>query len=163
MKKLFSYLLVLISLLSFVSSVATVSFDIYKATMDGEQIVTSNSKVYGFDVVGYTCENAGCTLVGDEVSSLSKHTSSNRVSLSFPTKLLSEHGYLLYFYKDGYIGHEEYSVKINGTGSGVYPKRIYLYKKESGIAQIKNLAGVKNEIKNETRISLTYDVFADGD
>lgn len=162
MKRLFFSFLILLAVLSFVSSAVDVRFDVYEAKIiDGERI-NSNERVSNFYVKGYTCQNVACTIVGEEVDPFSKHSFSDSISLTFPTTLLSPNGYLLYFYKEGYIGYEEYGIKISGTGSGAYPNRLYLSKKDSGKAEIQNLNGVQTEIKNGTKVSLSYDVFADG-
>jgi hypothetical protein len=49
---------------------------------------------------------------------------------------------LLYFYKDGYIGHEEYKINYSGTESTTYPRPIYLSKKKFGIAEISDISGI---------------------
>jgi hypothetical protein len=161
MKKIFFAFFAFLFLISFISAEVNVTFNIYNATIVNNQRIDGNSPVEDFSVIGYTCGNLACTLIDQELSSLSGSSNSNKIKLVFPTDS-SPYGYLLYFYKDGYIGYEESSITYSGSGKLNYPNNIYLSKKYDGIAEIQNVNGVNTNISNGTTLNLNYKVVADG-
>jgi hypothetical protein len=150
----------LILFIGFSSAEVVANFDAYYGIIeDSGAITTTSTSVSGFDVVGYTCANSGCTNIGSRVSGLSASTGSSNIRVTFPTVLASSYGYVLYFYKDGYIGMEGTGVKVSGSGSWDGPN-IYLYKKRSGWAPIMNL-DVVDEVSPNTPIEIDFDVEID--
>lgn len=155
--------LLLVMTMTLVSATKDANFDAYYATIedDGTRDET-NTQVSGFSSVGYTCLDAACTLAGAQVPSLTSSTSTNTITVTFPTTLQSNYGYVLYFYKEGYIGWEQRGVIKYGTGPTEQGPDIYLSRKENGWAPIMNL-NVDQEIPSGRPIEIDASVAIDAD
>ena len=138
------------------------SFDAYYSVIESDGSITHTTiPVSGFDVEGYLCANADCTVVGVSVSGLTASTSTSNIIIDFPTNLQSQYGYLLYFYKDGYIGMERSGIIAYGTGPWDAPDT-YLYRKAIGWAPVMNMS-VVNEVLPNTPIEIGVSIGVDAD
>ena len=151
MKNIFVFLLSLVFFVSLISATSfSVGFNVYNGTIAGTKLINGTSPVLDFYVNGYTCLDLTCTHINSTAFSFSNHSSSNQINLFFPNQ--SKYGYVLYFYKDGYIGNE---MKGNAGNPNV---AVYLSRKINGTAQIKNVQGINTNISNGTILNLNYNV-----
>jgi hypothetical protein len=131
-------------------------------------ITITSQEIDNYHVAGYTCLTANCTSIGNQIQGLTKSTNTNNVTLVFPTLNSTPHGYVLYFYKTGYIGWEQRNIKIWGNFSGqtfYAPSPIYLSKKLTGSAPIMNLSiteeiPTNRPIRVSTNISISSEVYS---
>ena len=145
-----------------VSAEVLVHYNIRQAIIenDGSSTLT-NTAVSGVDSIGYVCLNSDCTNIGNQVNGLTKHTSTSVMDLTSPTVLLSQFGYVTYFYKDGYIGWEQQS-NWAGNGETTSSKIIYLSKKRTGFAPIMNM-NVLNKVIQYKPIEINVTAGIDAD
>ena len=131
-----------IGLIQFVSADRIVNFPVFLGITEDNGILTQTSTaITGVSVKGYVCTNADCSSIGIQVLGLTANSgSSNIATVSFPTMQINSNGYVLYFYKTGYIGLEQKNVKVSGTGSTTYPSNIYLSQKRNGNSTIANFS-----------------------
>ncbi len=135
MKKLFILFLILSLLTSIVNAEVFVNYNLKEGRIDRNlNFQPTNIDINGVNVIGFTClddncENLGGTIFSSE-SSLTLNSGENLfVQLNYPTNLLSNYGYAVYFFKDGYIPWEQ---NPNWFGIGEAPEyyNVYLTKKE---------------------------------
>lgn len=168
MKKLFALtiaFLFLVITLNLVSASVNVNFNTKYAIIENETSITyTSTDLSSYSTKGYVCNNADCTLIGNQIAGLTGTTSGNTITLTFPTTMPTTHGYAIYFYKNEYIGGLLKGIKIYGTSSQTItsPNPIYLYKKRTGSAPIMNL-NVLNEIEPNTPIQIGLQVGIDAD
>lgn len=167
MKNKTLFLLILLGVTSiflsgFASATVQANFHTYYSIIKNDGTFNqTNIPVDGFRVDGYLCSNADCSVIGSQVSSLTSSTDGNNIVLNFPTNLQSPNGYLLYFYKDGYIGFEGSGIKVSGSGSWAGPN-VYLSKKATGWAPIMDL-NVTDEVYPNTPIEVGMNIGVDAD
>lgn len=133
----FVSLFFIVLLTSFVSSF-NVNYPVYGAIVeDNLSLTTTLIPVNDLTVIGYRCLNLACTNIdtaNPEVG-LSAHVTNNIVPVIFPVSY-NANGYILYFYKSGYIG---WAQKDNAWGTGsATGVNIYLSKKRNAGAEIYN-------------------------
>jgi len=159
---LFALALILVSFTSLASASVTVHYNVYSATIEENGLFnTSTNSVSNLDVVGYVCLNSNCSLVGNSVSGLISHTNTNVMTVVFPTTLMNSNGYVLYFYKQGYIGWMQ-KANWNGNGETNSSAKIYLSKKRIGYSPIMNFS-VVNEIAPNKPIEINVSAGIDAD
>jgi len=139
-------ILILLAFLFISFASATVTQDNlirYGIIEDNGVLTTTNNQITNSYALGFICSDAYCNTVagtlwnGQPLSS----GSSSQINLTFPTQL-QDHGYGIYFYKEGYIPFE---VNATWAGSGSAPQRTrYLTRKASCTSQISDLI-VSNE------------------
>jgi hypothetical protein len=128
--------------ISFVSASVPVDYNVrYGIIEDDLSLTTTTTSVSGVYTNGYTCANSGCTTIGSSVTSLTGYDAIGAVNVIFPTQLQSQHGYLIYFHKLGYIGWEQSSVKVSGNSNTpiTAPGYMYLSRKRNGFSPIVSL------------------------
>ncbi len=100
---LFAFFLIIVS--GFVSATRYVDWNLkYKEIDIHGNAINTNTPVYGANVDGYVCSSDHCASVSQSFGSWASST--NVISTTFPTTLMSPYGYGLYFYKPGYITWE---------------------------------------------------------
>ena len=133
----FSSMLFLALLVSFVSAY-NVNYPVYSATIEDNLSLTKTvTPVNDLSVIGYRCLDASCSSIdsANPVPGLSVHVTNNILPVVFPSTYYAN-GYVLYFYKDGYVGWAQYdNAWGSGTSTGV---NIYLSKKRNAGAAIFN-------------------------
>lgn len=147
---------ILLLLASLASADVDVEFNIY------EKIVYSNGTTSATDNVisnvsldVYSCLNIGCSLVGDIIPELSKtNVLTSTIPVTFPKTLLSENGYLLYFYHPGYFG-QTINVSIYGTSESVVKVGVFLSKREGGKIPIE---GINSPLNSTVNKIVSFDV-----
>jgi hypothetical protein len=139
-------LLACFSLSGFASAERIVNYNVYEATIeDNGSLNTTTNFIGDFNYVGYVCFNVNCTQIGNQITGLTGYSNSGVLRLLFPTNLLNNNGYVVYLYKEGYIGWEQRNIIRYGTGEVNSNTAFYLSKKRTGFAPIMNLS-VLNEI-----------------
>src|SRR3989338_6473395 len=110
-------ILILLAFLFISFASATVTQDNlirYGIIEDNGVLTTTNNQITNSYALGFICSDAYCNTVagtlwnGQPLSS----GSSSQINLTFPTQL-QDHGYGIYFYKEGYIPFE-----VNATWAG---------------------------------------------
>jgi hypothetical protein len=161
-----SMILALILTLTLVSAERPVAYSniYYGIIEDDAGLTTSTTAISDFDVIGYSCATNNCTTIGAQVPGLTNHTDTSSILVTFPTTQITPYGYVLYFYKDGYIGWEQRNVKVSGTNASITnaPSVIYLSKKRNGFAPIMNLT-VQEEVPTNQPIRVGFNVSVDAD
>ncbi len=151
--------------LSLAAATVNVRYTVYSAVVEDDGNLTpSTTPVNDLDVVGYTCANAACTTIGSAVAGLAASTATNQITVVFPTALATN-GYVLYFYKDGYIGWEQSGIRIWGDFPGQTfdaPNPVYLSRKATGYAPIMDL-NVINQVQPNMPIQVGLNVSIDAD
>lgn len=160
--KIFSILIISLFLITFASAERNVRYQAFEGTINlqGDLEESSNS-VSNYNVEMYTCLNNPCQNIGQLVSTMT--STGNELIITFPTTQMTSSGYLLYFYKDGYIGWEQRNIMAKGTLSEIQnAPNIYLSKKELAFAPIVNLS-VINEIHPNRPIEVGVRTIIDSD
>jgi hypothetical protein len=159
-------LIFLVLTLNLISANVDVNYKAHYAIIkDNGHLTEMSDSINNYGVVGYTCFSQGCSIISDvPVASLTKNTISDTITLTFPTQMNSEYGYVLYFYKEGYIGWEQSGVKVWGTLQDPIdaPDYVYLSQKNSGHAPIMDF-NVVNEIEPHKLIEVGFEVNIDAD
>ena len=155
-----------------VATIGLVSADVnfrysadYAIIEDDGTFTTTTTPVNGFSSVGYECLDADCSLVGAQIPGLTSTTTSDEIIVVYPTALVNENGYLLYFYDDDYIGRWRPCVKIWGDFPDQTfddPSPIYLAKKRSGYAPIMGM-NVVNQVRPNIPVEVGVSVGIDAD
>ncbi len=106
----------------------------------GGNLIETSTPINGASVLGFVCSSADCGSVSGRLWSNILNTNTDFIQLVYPYELLSNFGYGVYFFKDGYIPYEV-DVDWWGTNSGdpVGPYDNYLSKKEMCVSDISNL------------------------
>jgi len=154
-----SMIIFLVMLIGLVSADANITYNVYNATIDdsGNLITTSNS-ISGFYVEGYVCTSANCATTNSVPFLTSTYSSGSSVIVGYPPVIMDANGYVLYFYKDGYIGYEQFA---NWYGNGVdNGSNIYLSKLETGHAPLDSL-NVVNQVETNMLIEVGVNVSID--
>jgi len=129
-----NFVLVMIAIISLlaiaiVSAEVTQTNNIYYGTIaDDGSLITTNTPITNFNVIGFICGNNDCSNVtGTLWNGAALNSGSNsQINLIYPTNL-EQDGYGVFFYKDGYFPYE---VKSNWSGTGSVTAGIrYLTKK----------------------------------
>lgn len=165
-KLLLSLVLSLIIALTLVSATVDVNFYAYNSTIqDDGTLTTTTQNVTGYSSVGYVCTSADCSTIGAQVAGFTSTTATNMITVTFPTNLQNASGYVIYFYKPGYIGWQQAGIILNGTDGGTpinAPVPVYFAKMNSGSAPIMNLSVVDQTLPN-LPISVSASVTVDSD
>lgn len=155
-----SIVLILTFSLGLVSADKTVNYTVYGAIVEDDgSLTTSIGAVNNFDAILYACTAVDCITV-NPVSLGTFHTNSNVISITFPEVLVSTNGYVIYVYKDGFIGWEQSNVIRYGNGDVVSSTPFYLSKKANGFAPIMNLS-VVDSVPQNTPIRVGLDISVD--
>lgn len=157
-------LLALVLAFNFVSAERIVNYNVYSAIIeDSGSMNVSLNPVNNFYVEGYACTAVNCTSIASaKVAGLTTYSAGSVVTVTFPTALINSNGYVLYFYKQGYIGWEQRNVKIYGTNNTpvTAPTPIYLSKKRTGFSPITNFS-VVNQAYTYQPLQINLDVAID--
>ncbi len=133
MNKLLTFLVLALFAITFTSAI-TVDYSAYSAIIEDDgTLTTSNNQITNFDMKGYKCLDTNCINLGPEI--YNQASGSNQITVDFPQ---DEAKYVLYFYKDGYIGWEGTIYIPTNSGNTNYESDIYLSKKANGYAPIQN-------------------------
>lgn len=137
----------------------------YNIIEDDGSWTTSTTPITGFATEGYVCTSANCLSINTSftIAGLTRNTTTSEITLEYPTTLMGAgYGYVVYFFKDGYIGWEQRNITLAGTGSMNSSKTIYLSKKRTGFAPIMNLS-VVNEASPGRMIEINVTAGVDAD
>ena len=161
------FLCLVISLfaISLVSAETRVTYNIkYGIIEDNGDLTKTNDDVNDFYVAGYACLADGCAQVGSNtISGLTGHANGHTGTVTFPTTMVTDYGYVLYFYKQGHIGYERPNIKVADTHDQIIDSRpIYLSQKRNGFAPISNLRA-RNKINPGEPITVNIDVAIDAE
>ena len=151
-KFLITFLLLLISI-SFVSSQRTEPNYIYDGIIDTSgNYHPGTTLLTHVTTIGYVCSSTGCYSVSTELFGPENTGNQNPYNLFYPTTLQSSSGYLLYFFKEGYI---PYAATSNLYGNGpASAQDDYLYQKQYCRSNITNLeVSGNNTLGNTINIS----------
>ncbi len=168
MKKLFSLILILLLVASFVDATRFVRYDLREGKIDAQgDFKATGTPVNDVNVVGYVCLDEGCKTLGKKIF-IKKNTPPKEgpfevgtnngvlnsgdnywIELFYPTELMSQFGYAVYYYKNGFIPWEA-NPNWFGTNSQdpQGPFNVYLSKKEVCSSEITNVKVMNNERKN---------------
>ncbi|MFH1607761.1 MAG: PKD domain-containing protein [archaeon] len=146
MKKILSLLILGMFLINLTSAVVNEENYFKEAIRnpDGELIFTS-TPINQVNVIGFICANTDCSTTSGKLWNGNVLTStSDKITLVYPTTLQSEYGYGIYMYKEGYIPYE---ITSDWAGNGnVGPYDNYLTKKQGCKSELSN---VNVEITNQ--------------
>lgn len=99
---------IILTLTSLASAVVYQTNNIYDKHTDQELTQVS--------VIGFICDNADCTSANRELWANTLSTGNdNTIVLEYPTSLISKYGYVVYFFKPGYVPLQ---IKANWYGEG---------------------------------------------
>ena len=108
--------------------------------INGNSIET-NTPINDVNVLGFVCSSNDCSTISTTLwGGKTLQSTDDFIQLVYPTKLLSDFGYGVYMFKDGYIPYE-----VNAGWWGTNPEDPtgpydnYLAKKEIGVSEITNL------------------------
>src|SRR3989344_7338401 len=150
-KSLIFLIIFCISLIS-VNGVRYVNYNLYEGIIlaNGSFSMTSHT-ITNVKAVGFTCLDQNCNNLGDTIFNPSVMDSSNNtfLQLNYPTTLLSQYGYAVYYFKDAFIPWES-NPNWWGTNPSdpAGPFSVYLSKQESCSSQIEQI-----DIRNTERIN----------
>ena len=152
MKKLFALFLILTLLTSLVSAERFVNYNLKEGRIDiNNNFVTTNTDVANANAIGFTCLDSNCETLGERIfnNQVVNSGSSSSMQLTYPTTLLSQYGYAVYYFKDGFIPWES-NPNWWGTNPSdpAGPFSVYLSKQESCSSQIEQI-----DIRNTERIN----------
>lgn len=148
--------------LNLISAEVSVTYDAYYAEINNDgSIAYTSTPVNDFDTLGYVCLNSDCSNVGNKITGLTKSTSSNSITLKFPTSLQNSNGYGVWFYKPGYI-HWEQNPNWAGSGTVSQHFKVYFLKKKQSWAPIMDL-NVINEVNPNIPVEVGVEVGIDAD
>ncbi len=160
-------LIFLISFILFTTSLASADVSVNYEVLDaistgGGNLIYGTSAIDGVTTAGYVCANSDCSLIGNQIAGLTTYSSNNIVRVVFPTELISPNGYAIYFYKDGYIGWEQYGIKVFGNIANPInaPDPVYLSRKNSGMIPITKVSGIK-DISVEESLNININLVSD--
>lgn len=164
MKKLFYFLFIVGFFFSFASASVSELNYFKKGLIDSSgNLIETSEQVSGVSVLGVVCADSNCASINSYLWGGSElYTSSDKITLVYPTTLLSSFGYGVYMYKDGYIPYEV-EADWYGTGS-VGPYNNYLSKKKICTANILdldvdvNFGEVEVEVEVKSPINAEYDL-----
>jgi len=146
-KSLIFLIIFCISLIS-VNGVRYVNYNLYEGIIlyNGSFSMTSHT-INNVKAIGFTCLDQNCNNLGDTIFNPSVMDSSNNtfLQLNYPTTLLSQYGYAVYYFKDGFIPWES---NPNWWGTNPLdpqgPINVYLSKKEVCRSFINNVSIVNS-------------------
>lgn len=161
MKFSFILLFLIISFISLASADVIVTHEVYEGIIqeDGTLTKTTN-KIEDFKTEVYSCFDYNCQILSDKLDFSTSYLN-NTVSIKFPTQMITSHGYVLYFLKEGRIGWEKYNFKVSGDGEGDGAPA-YLSRKKIGYAPIQDL-NVLNEVHPGIPLEINFTVGIDAD
>ena len=166
MKKfLFSILagIMLFAILPMVSAAVTVNYEMYEGSVSGAGVFSeTTTEVSDFQVMGFVCADADCESVSGTLwNGQTLSSSGNTIQLVYPTTLQSQHGYAVYYFKDGYIPWES-RVTWAGTGTVGTTYTNYLSKKQECHAPVERLEIVNEAEPNKPlRINVEAEIDAE--
>ncbi|MDO8517466.1 MAG: hypothetical protein Q7S33_05070 [Nanoarchaeota archaeon] len=119
----------------------------------------TNQSLTNVSVIGFIGDNADYTQNRAFWPGTLSTGDNNIIVLQYPTYLISQYGYLVYYYKPGYV---PYKVKANWYGEGKTPdQNNYLYKiTDSASAQINNFQISKTQTKVNEQIKVTSNILS---
>ncbi|MBU3913677.1 MAG: hypothetical protein KKE50_06310 [Nanoarchaeota archaeon] len=108
MRKIFMLLIIGILLASFASAARYEDNYFKYGTIDSSgNIVETSTPVNDVNVLGFVCSSANCASVSSNLwSGNVLNSGDDFIQLTYPTILLSQYGYGVYMYKEGYIPYE---------------------------------------------------------
>jgi len=119
---------------------------------------TALKPITGVSVVGYTCQDEACETATRLWPNTMNTGNDNIIVLSYPTELQSQDGYLVYFFKKGYV---PYAVRADWYGEGnAGSYNNYLRKFETGSAQIANFKISDTNVQQGETITITADILS---
>ncbi|MDO8623360.1 MAG: hypothetical protein Q7R52_03870 [archaeon] len=118
----------------------------------------TNQALTDVSVIGFICDNADCTQNRAFWPGTLNTGNNNIIVLQYPTYLLSDYGYQIYFYKEGYF---PYKVNADWFGEGRTPNQnVYLSKMDGASVNIENFQLSKTEIKTNEQIEITANILS---
>lgn len=141
-KSIIFFLIFCIALISV--NAIKVNYNLYEGTVysNGSYTKTTNP-LNNVNVIGFTCLDKNCSAIGNRIfnSQVLNSDINPFITLHYPEILLSQYGYAIYYFKDGYIPWES---NPNWFGPDTGPTRgpfdVYLTKKDSCISFITNFS-----------------------
>ena len=160
MKKIITTSIILsLLLVVFVSAIVTQTNFFFEGVIQEDTEIESDLELNDVSVIGFICSNSDCSEVEGELfenQPLNSGTD-NSITLEYPTELLSDFGYGVYFYKEGYIPFEA-KATWNGNGDAGDVDR-FLFKKAFCSSEIENFEADGTFNAGDT-ISITADIEA---
>lgn len=105
----------------------------------------TKEKLTDVSVIGFICDNAECTENRALWPGILSTGDNNIIVLAYPTYLMSDYGYQIYFFKEGYF---PYKVNANWYGEGRTPnENNYLYKMNDEVSSKIEDFNVQSTIK----------------
>lgn len=160
MKKIlatFTFLVLFLTVL--VSATVNETNYIYDGVIQQDGSVTyGTNPVNHVSVIGRVCLDSGCTVASYLWYGEKNTGSSNSIVIQYPTQLQNPNGYLVYFYKEGYI---PYGVRVDWHGegdAGSYDN--YLRKVELGSAKINYLGSDEEIIEVGTNLTIDAEILS---
>ena len=118
----------------------------------------TDNEISGVSVIGFVCNNDACTSNTRLWANTLSTGRDNEIILQYPTDLKSDYGYLVYFFKPGYV---PYKVSSDWNGEGnVGPYNNYLYKIDDGSAPIEDFQLSKTQVETNEQVTVTAKILA---
>ncbi len=147
---------------SIVSADRTVNYNVnYAVIEDNNTVTTTSSPITGVNATLYNCTSVNCSTVGTVVGRFNSG-STNILSIVFPENLTSQYGYVIYAFKDGYIGWEQSNVIRYGNGTVNSTAVFYMSRMRNGYAPVMNLS-VSEQVPTNRPIRINMNVSIDSD
>ncbi len=168
MKKLFSLFLILLLIINIASATRFVNYNFKEGRIDANgNFMATDSPVNWVNVAGYVCLDKNCETLGKKIF-ITKQDSYNGVpnpgfgilnsgmnswiQLFYPTELLNENGYAVYYYKEGFIPWEANPNWFGIDASDPQgPYNVYLSKKEVCSSEITEVK-IRNSERENTPV-----------
>jgi len=176
MKKLFSLILCLFLIASFVDATRFVNYNLREGKIDiNGNFIATDIPVNNVNVVGYVCLDEGCKTLGKKIfikqvredgdltlgDGILNSGLNSEIQLFYPSQLLSNFGYAVYYYKNGFIPWEANPNWFGTTENDPQgPFNVYLTKKDFCTSKITEF-----NIQNSERVNtpVVFNVKADVD
>lgn len=140
MKKIFPILMLAVILVSaFVIAEVNERNEVFLGRIIDDEVHYTNQEINNVNVLGVVCRNADCSRINGYLwdGDILNTGGNNRITLVYPTELQSQHGYGVYFFREGYIPSE---LRVDWAGTGTTPDvgayDDYLFRKDSCLANI---------------------------
>ncbi len=138
-----------------------VNYNVYDGLLTDNGLVTGTTPVNNANVIGFVCADPQCRTVSGRLwgGTTLNTGSSNNIMLTYPTALQSTYGYLLWWYKEGYVTYWS-TANWYGVGTAQESYSRYLAKNDVCSAHIDDFT-VINDAKPNIPLVIGVDASLD--
>jgi hypothetical protein len=131
----------------------------YDGIIENGELVQGTTPLTAVNVIGFVCADENCETTSTRLwAGTINSGGDNEIILQYPEYLLSEHGYIVYFFKPGYIPS---SIQADWFGNGnTESYDNYLYKLDEEYAGIQNFEISDDDADEGDEITITADILS---